>query len=211
MGDIHKGAPMDLSALARFVDTSGRCSDPRMINAVAAYCGVALAGPEDIAHARALAVQKISEDVVSEETLRAVQDITGASVFVARERGIVTGMTAFFLLRSSGMAALDEGRFDTLNVDLDMICRPREEPAGGYAWGFVGITDRGAGRVVKASVAVRETLFWALPGYTRAATDDGARLIFGTLGFRPVPGNPQLARYDGRDQPLLGLTTAAAA
>jgi hypothetical protein len=64
---------------------------------------------------------------------------------------------------------------------------------------------------VKASIAVRETLFWALPGYTRAATDDGARLIFGSLGFKPVEGDPQLARYDGRDQPLIGLNAAAAA
>ncbi len=202
---------MDLSGFARFVDPEGRCSDPRMINAVAAFCGVALAGPEDIAHARALCAAKISENVVSEATLRQVQDITGASVFVARENGIVTGMTAFFLVRSEGMRALDEGRFDTLNINPDFICRPRERPAGGYAWGFVGSTDRGAGRAVKASIAVRETLFWALPGYTRAATDDGARLIFGSLGFKPVEGDPQLARYDGRDQPLIGLDAAAAA
>jgi hypothetical protein len=45
-----------------------------------------------------------------------VQDITGASVFVARESGVVTGMTAFFLVRPEGMRALDEGRFDTLNI-----------------------------------------------------------------------------------------------
>ncbi len=62
-----------------------------------------------------------------------------------------------------------------------------------------------------AVIAVRETLFWAMPGYTRAATEDGARLIFGTLGFKPVPGDPQLARYDGRDVPLIGLDTTAAA
>ena len=80
---------MDLSGFARFVDPEGRCSDPRMINAVAAYCGVALAGPEDIGHARALCAAKISENVVSEATLRQVQDITGASVFVARENGVV--------------------------------------------------------------------------------------------------------------------------
>jgi hypothetical protein len=202
---------MDLSALGRFVDPTGRCSDPRMICAVAAWCGVALAGEQDIADARALAAAKISDAVVSTATLRAVQNITGCSVFVAREAGIVTGMTAFFLLRESGMRALDEGRFDSVNVDLDMICRPRETPAGGYAWGFVGSTDRGAGRAVKASLAVRETLLWALPGYTRAATDDGARLIFGSLGFRAVEGDPTLARYDGRDAPLVGVRTDLAA
>jgi hypothetical protein len=202
---------MDLSGFARFVDPEGRCSDPRLINAVAAYCGVALAGPEDIAHARALCAARISENVVSVETLQMVQNITGASVFVAREQGVVTGMTAFFLVRAEGMRALDEGRFDAVNIDPALICRPREKPAGGYAWGFAGSTDRGAGRAVKASVAVRETLFWALPGYTRAATDDGARLIFGSLGFRPVEGDPTLARYDGRDRPLIGLHASAEA
>lgn len=45
---------MDPSGFARFVDPQGKCSDPRLINAVAAYCGAALAGPEDIKHARAL-------------------------------------------------------------------------------------------------------------------------------------------------------------
>lgn len=202
---------MDLSGFARFVDPEGRCSDPRMINAVAAFCGMALAGPEDIRYARALAAERISENVVSEATLRMVQDITGASVFVAREQGVVTGMTAFFLVRPEGMRALDERRFDTFNINPDFICRPRETPAGGYAWGFAGATDKGAGRAVKASIAVRETLFWALPGYTRAATDDGARLIFGSLGFYPVPGDPELARYDGRDRPLIGLHGGAAA
>jgi len=180
-----------------------------MINAVAAWCGVSLAGRQDIADARAMAADRIGGEVVSEATLSAVQDITGASVFVAREGGVVTGMTAFFLLRQSGMDALANGTFDTLNVDLEMICRPREIPAGGYAWGFVGTTDKGAGRAVKASLGVRETLFWALPGYTRAATDDGARLIFGTLGFEPVPGDPTLARYDGRSAPLVGIRAAA--
>lgn len=202
---------MDLSGFARFVDPEGRCSDPRMINAVAAYCGVSLAGPEDIVHARALCAATISDDVVSVETLQAVQNITGASVFVAREQGVVTGMTAFFLVRAEGMRALDEGRFDAVNIDLDMVCRPREKPAGGYAWGFAGSTDRGAGRAVKSSLAVRETLFWALPGYARAATNDGARLIFGSLGFKPVDGDPSLARYDGRDQPLIGLHASAEA
>lgn len=202
---------MDIAELARFADPTGRCSNPRLINAVAAYCGVSLAGPEDIVHARALCAERISENVVSVETLQQVQNITGASVFVAREQGVVTGMTAFFLVRAEGMRALDEGRFDAVNIDPDMVCRPRERPAGGYAWGFVGSTDRGAGRAVKASIAVRETLFWALPGYTRAATDDGARLIFGSLGFKHVDGDPSLARYDGRDQPLIGMHASAEA
>lgn len=202
---------MDLTALSRFVDPSGRCSDPRMINAVAAYCGATLASNDEIADARALAAAHISDAVVSTEMLRGVQDITGASVFVAREHGKVTGMTAFFLLRPEGMRAFDEGRFDTVNVNLDFVCRPREEPAGGYAWGFVGVTDRAAGRVVKASLAVRETLFWALPGYTRAATDDGSRLVFGALGFEPVPGDPTLARYWGRQRPFEGMMLSAAA
>lgn len=202
---------MDLSSLARFVDADGRCSNPRMINAVAAYCGVSLASDAEIAEARALAASEISDKVVTAEMFRAVQAITGSSVFVCRENGVVTGWTAFFLLRPSGMEAFEQGAFDTVNVNLDHVCRPYEPPAGGYAWGFVGVTDRAAGRVVKAALAVREALFWALPGYTRAATNDGARLIFGSLGFEPVPGDPTLARYEGRDVPLAGFQLRAAA
>lgn len=202
---------MDFSALARFVDPSGRSSNPRMINAVAAYCGVSLASDAEIAEVRALAASEISDSVVTAEMFRAVQNITGSSVFVVRENGVVTGWTAFFLLRASGMEAFERGAFDTRNVDLDHVCRPYEPPAGGYAWGFVGVTDRAAGRAVKASLAVRETLLWALPGYTRAATNDGARLIYGSLGFVPVPGDPTLARYDGRSAPLEGFQSRAAA
>lgn len=201
---------MDLSALGRFVDPTGRCSDPRMINAVAAWCGASLASGADIEAAQRLCVERIGSGVVSVDALRAVQAITGSSVFVAHEEGIVTGMTAFFLLRASGMEAIANGQFNSLDLNPDFICRPKEAPAGGYAWGFAGSTDRGSGRVVKASIAVRETLFWALPGYTRAATDDGARLIFGTLGFSPMPNDPTLARYDGRDSPLIGLLAEAA-
>lgn len=196
---------MNLAELSKFVDPTGRCGNPRMINALAAFCGASLAGADDIIAGQALAAERIGGDVVSAAMLQSVQDITGCSVFVARDGGKVTGLTAFFLLRPEGMRAFDEGRFDTVNVNLDYVWRPREEPAGGYAWGFVASNDRAAGRVVKASIVIRETLLWALPGYTKAATDDGARLIFGSLGFEPVLGNPALARYFPREAPFQGL------
>lgn len=201
---------MNLSELGRFVDPTGRCSNPRMINALAAFCGVSLAGHEDIIAGQKLAAEKIGGAVVSADVLQAVQDITGCSVFVARDAGKVTGLTAFFLLRPEGMQAFAENRFDTVNVNLDYVWRPRETPAGGYAWGFVASNDRAAGRVVKASLVIRETLLWALPGYTKAATDEGARLIFGSLGFQPVPGNDSLAQYFPREKPFEGLMLAGA-
>lgn len=196
---------MNLSELAKFVDPTGKCANPRMINALAAFCGVSLAGADDILAGRALAAERIGQGTVPAQMMQAVQDITGCSVFVARDAGKVTGLTAFFLLRPEGMRAFEEGRFDTVNVNLDYVCRPREEPAGGYAWGFVASNDRAAGRVVKASITIRETLFWALPGFTKAATDDGARLIYGSLGFVPVEGDPSLARYSPRGAPFEGL------
>jgi hypothetical protein len=196
---------MDIAALARFVDPSGKCSDPRMINAVAAYCGTAAAGEDDVARAHAMAKEHISKEIVPEPTMQAVQHLTGASVFVSRENGAVTGMAAFFLLRTEGMQAIERGEFDSVNIDLSLICRPRETPAGGYGWGFVGITDRGAGRAVKTSVAIRETLLWALPGYTRAATQAGARLIFGPFGFQRVAGDDTLGRSEARAAPLSGI------
>lgn len=196
---------MNLSELAKFVDPTGKCANPRMINALAAFCGVSLAGADDILAGQALAAERIGQGTVPAEMMQAVQDITGCSVFVARDAGKVTGLTAFFLLRPEGMRAFVEGRFDTVNVNLDYVCRPREAPAGGYAWGFVASNDRAAGRVVKAAITIRETLFWALPGFTKAATDDGARLIYGSLGFVPVEGDPSLARYFPRNAPFEGL------
>ena len=202
---------MDMHELSRFADPTGRCSNPRMINAVAACCGVTLASDAEIVEGQALAQERIGGEVVSAAMLKAVQDITGSSVFVVREGGKVTGLTAFFLLRAAGMKAFDDGVFDTVNVNLDFVWRPRETPAGGYAWGFVASNDRAAGRVVKASLLIREALLWALPGYTRAATDDGARLIFGSLGFEPVPDQPTLARYFPRARAFEGLLDAGKA
>lgn len=196
---------MNFSDINRFTDPTGRCSNPRMINALASFCGVTLASDAEIVEGQKLAAERIGDQVVSAEMLSAVQAVTESSVFVVREGGRVTGLTAFFLLRPEGIKAFNEDRFDTVNVNLDYVWRPREVPAGGYAWGFVASNDRAAGRVVKASLFIREALLWALPGYTRAATDDGARLIFGSLGFVPVPGNPSLARYFPREAPFEGV------
>lgn len=202
---------MDIAALARFVDPTGKCSDPRLINAVAAYCGTAAAGPHDIGYAHALAREHICRDIVSQAKMQAVQDLTGSSVFVSRENGAVTGMAAFFLLNHAGLDALERSRFDPIDLDLSLLCRPRELPAAGYGWGFVGVTDRAAGRVVKTSVAIRETLLWALPGYTRAATEAGARIIFGPFGFSPVAGDATLGRCEPRPGPLMGVLDDAKA
>lgn len=206
---------IDMAVLSKFVDPTGQCANSRMINAVAALCGVTLASDSEIEEGQRLAAERIAGPIVSAAMLQAVQHITGCSVHIVREAGKVTGLTAFFLLRPDGMQAFAEGRFDTVNVDLDYVWRPREIPAGGYAWGFVASNDRAAGRVVKASLMVRETLLWGLSGYTRAATDDGARLIFGSLGFAPVPNDPTLAYYAARGAPfegviLPGLSQAAA-
>ncbi len=200
---------MNPAELSRFVDPNGRCIDPRWINAIAAFCNVASASYEEIASAREIAARAIPDGVVTVERMQAVQAITKASIFVAREEGAVVGMTAFFPLRASGMAALQSGQFDTLEPDLNHICPPREAPAGGYAWGFIGLNDKAAGRVVKACVAVRETLCWALPIYTRAATEAGAKVIFGPLGFRPVPGDATLAFSEGHKRPMQGLIAQA--
>lgn len=200
---------MNPTELSRFVDATGRCIDPRWINAVAAFCNVAAASYEEIATARAIAARAIPDGVVTVARMQAVQAITKSSIFVAREGAHVVGMTAFFPLRASGMAALEAGQFDTLEPDLEFICPPREAPAGGYAWGFIGLNDKAAGRVVKTCVAVRETLCWALPLYTRAATEAGAKVIFGPLGFRPVQGDPTLAFHPGHQRPLQGLLSQA--
>lgn len=196
---------MDFTQVARLADPVGRCSSPRMINAVAALCGVTLASDAEIEAGRSLAEAKIGSAVVAVSALRGVQAITGSSVFVVRKGVEVTGLTAFFLLREAGLRALEEGRFDAGDVNADFVCRPNEPPAGGYAWGFAASNERAAGLVVNASVMVREALFWNLPGYARAATEDGARVVFGRLGFTPVPGDPSLGRQEARAAAFEGL------
>jgi hypothetical protein len=165
-------------------ETDGRVSAPGLICAVAAEFGMKLADASEIAEGRAITARLISDGIASTEVFCAVQTITRASVFVYREGRAVTGMLGLFLVGSAGLRAIEDGAFDAVKPNYDLITRPGEIPAACYGWGFAGSTNVGGGAAVKASVALRDRLFWRIPVFTRTATEDGVRVITGKMGYQ---------------------------
>lgn len=173
-----------MAAVARVAEMEGRISAPGRICGVAAEFGLKLANDAEIRDARAITAQRISDGIASPEVFSAVQAITHASLFVYLEGRAVTGMLGLFLIRPSGLRAIENGTFDGVNPDLDMVTRPGEIPAACYGWGFAGTTNLGGGAAVKAAVALRNRLFWRIPVFTRTATEDGVRVITGKMGYQ---------------------------
>jgi hypothetical protein len=171
----------------------GRANDPKLVAQVCAQFGLELASDDDIRAGRAIAARLIGEGIASANTFIAMQRITRASVFVLREEGVVTGMLGLFMLREAGLKAIEAGTFDAVNPNWSMVADPGEAPAAGYGWGFAASTEQGGRAAVKASVALQRQLFWGIPTFTRTATEDGVRVILGSMGYRVYrPDDPTL-------------------
>jgi hypothetical protein len=194
--------------MADFIDPSGRCSDSARILELAASFGLRPPLPHEMAPARALAASRISDAVVTEEAFAAVQAVTGASLFVHREGEEVTGVLAFFFFNKAGLDAIEAGTFNPSQVDPALLAKPGETPVGAYAWGFAASTKLGGRAVVAASAALQNRLFWSIPVYTRAATADGERVLYGSLGYVRVPGDDRMlaVRPPHSAPPPLGRT-----
>lgn len=175
---------LKLAQSSQRTETEGRVSSPGVICHVAAEFGLKLAQEEEIRAAREIASRLISPNITSSGVFIAVQAITRASIFVYTEGRAISGMLGFFSMRPAGLRAIQAGTFDAINLDLDLVARPGEIPAACYGWGFAGTTDVGRGAAVKASVALRQRLFWKVPVFTRAATADGVRVIQGKMGYQ---------------------------
>jgi len=202
---------MRAKELEALVDAKGACGDPARIAAVAALCGLEPATTAQIESGRALAARLISNDLTSVDLLSAVQEITKSSLFVFCENGEVTGVLGFFGVTEAGLQALDAGGFDARAFDLAFVARPPNEPACVYAFGVAASTKAGGSAIIRASAAIQEGLYWSLPIYTRVATDDGARVLLGSLGFAHVDNDPTLVRRPPRARALEGFRAEMAA
>jgi len=140
-----------------------------------------------------------------------VQSITGASLFIHREDGEITGVLGFFSVREAGLQALRAGGFDAREVDLDIIARAGEKPFAGYAFGVAASTKLAGQAIIGAAAAIQEAQFWALPIFTRIASEDGARVLLGSLGFARLEHDPTLVCRPPRRYPLEGFRARGAA
>jgi hypothetical protein len=200
-----------MDELRALIDPTGACADPARICAVAALFELSLAAPNDIDRGRGLAADLIAAELASVDQLAAVQEITGASLFVHKEAGAVTGVLGFFGARLRGLQALEAGGFDARALDLDLIARPGETPAAVYAFGVAAATKQAGSYVIRGSAGIQEALFWKLPIFTRVASEDGARVLLGGLGFARMANDPSLVRRPPRQRALDGFRSGALA
>jgi hypothetical protein len=166
---------------------SGACSDPGQVSAVALQHGLILLEDRDIRSARTLAARLVGGEVAPESVFIAVQHTAGAAIFGFFEQNEITALLAAFPVNERGLALLQTGAFDTINIDLSTISAPSETPAAYYGWGFAAATKDGGRAVVKASAQIHRELYWATPTFARAVTADGVRAL-SSIGFQPTRG-----------------------
>jgi hypothetical protein len=154
---------------------------------------VRLFHPEDGEYAavHALASDTIGGSLASEAEIRRVDQLTGASIWVMRRRGEVSGFLAPLALTLAGRNALIRGSFDPFAIDQAWVARMGEPLAGFYCWSYAGRDQVSRGALVLALRTLIDHHFTDLPFFGRDTTAAGAR-IMGHLGFSPFDATPHL-------------------
>ena len=160
--------------------------DPQAMVEVALEAGLRPAVGEEIAIARDLAAELMKHDVVSIETIQAVQAIQPAAMLVCDDGDRITGVFGQLLLRPSAVRPLFDGSFDALNVDTDFLTRAGEPAALGYAWGLAASTKKAAAALILHGQLVRRRLFPNLTIFTRAVTPVGRHIALNRYGYVPL-------------------------
>jgi hypothetical protein len=173
------------------VGVSDQATFVRLEPPVIASCHVELgfeaASDDDLMFARELAAGLIGERIATLETSRTMRALHPMSTMVFKEEGKVTGVLGALPLRASGLLALATDRFDPVNPDPDQIAPAGEDPLAVYGWGFAATTRRASAAVLNGANLFRTTVFPTIPGFARAATDAGRRVLMGRLGYVPFP------------------------
>jgi hypothetical protein len=145
----------------------------------------------DFADVHALATQELGPGLASLEEIKRVDALTGASIWVIRRRGEVTGFLAPLALTAAGVAALVDDTFDAANIDQKWVARMGEPIAGFYCWCYAGKDQVSRGALVLGLRTLIDRYFADLPFFGRDATEAGAR-IMRHLGFFPFADTPHL-------------------
>ena len=167
---------------------SPRCLNPQAILSIAAEVGLVAPVPDEMGQARDLAAELMRHDVVSVETLLAVQAVQPTATLIFKEDGRITGVSGQLLFRRSAITQLYGGVFDAVDVDTRLLSRPGERPAAGYSWGIAASTKRAAAAVILFGKEVRARLYPNLVIFTRAVTPVGRHIATTRHGYRPLRG-----------------------
>lgn len=162
--------------------------EPQQVCSALQPFGLRPARPDAIQSARDWTAKLIGPSIAPPQALGAVHQLMGeAAVFVRSEAAELVGVLGWIALSQSGLQALVAGRFCAQDPDPDHVCRPGQSPSACYGWGIAGSTPEGAKAVVCATQVLYLDVYPGLPWFTRAATEDGRRVILGRFGYQPAP------------------------
>lgn len=146
---------------------------------------------QDFVDVHTLATSELGQGLASLDEIKRVDGLTGASIWVIRRRGEVTGFLAPLALTSAGVAALVDNTFDAANIDQKWVARIGEPLAGFYCWCYAGKDQVSRGALVLGLRTLIDRYFPDLPFFGRDTTEAGAR-IMRHLGFSPFDTTPHL-------------------
>jgi hypothetical protein len=146
---------------------------------------------EDFADVHAIATAELGPGLASLEEIKRVDGLTGASIWVIRRRGGVSGFLAPLALTSAGVAALVDNSFNAAHIDQKWVARMGEPLAGFYCWCYAGKDQVSRGSLVLGLRTLIDRHFPDLPFFGRDSTEAGAR-IMRHLGFYPFDTTPHL-------------------
>jgi hypothetical protein len=160
----------------------------------AMMASVRLVRPEseqDFAQVHAIATNEIGGGLASLDEIRRVDALTGASIWVVRRHGSVTGFLAPLALTLAGRDALVDNTFDAAHIRPEWVSRLGQPLAGFYCWSYAGVDQVTRGALVMGLRKLIDHHFPDLPFFGRDSTEAGAR-IMRHLGFFPFGATPHL-------------------
>lgn len=140
----------------------------------------------ELPEARALAAQLMDHEVVSIETLIAVQGIQPASSLVYKEGGRITGVSGQLMLKPEAFRVMLAGEFDAVDIDIRLLARDGDLVSLGYGWGIAASTKPAANAVSWVGRTMRLRLFTHIAGFTRAVTPVGRHIALNRYGYQPL-------------------------
>jgi hypothetical protein len=160
----------------------------RAMGGVAAAHGFRSVRPREFPQVRDMAARLMSHQVSTSTTFRAAQRIQPSSLLCYCEDGVITGVLGILMLREAAVEQLKTGRFDGVDVDLDLLARGNEAPAIGYGWGMAASTKPAGAAIISVTMPLRVGPFAALTFITKAVTGVGRHVSITRFGYRPLRG-----------------------
>jgi len=165
--------------------------------------GMRRAVPDDVpaltelAH-RLMKAETLTGDAATLEDILRVESWSERTLYVRERNGECVGFIALVFLTTEGHAALRSGELDAHIAERTWVADLTEQSAGVLLWSMGGVTGGDRAAVVRTLLAIWAKTDPSVPGYSRAATRHGLRLMV-RLGFKEVVSVPGRAPVWGRN------------